>query len=228
MLKSRRLLLGSAIAALLLVPADALAGGATGTTVTVRVEGAKRTLLAPRVVHTHAGSITKGGAPAGSCPASSAAGALDRATHGDWQGKVFSGTPGIFVTSIFGEKPTGNYYWTIFTDGRTAQQGICALRLHRGEQLLFAVTNGSRFPIVLSGPARVSTGRPFTLTAVYYRPTTKHRMGIRTPLAGASVGGGTTNRHGLVTLTAQHSGRLTFTASRKGYIRSAPVTVAAS
>lgn len=225
MSKRRNILLGGAITALLIVPAGALAAG---TTVTVRVEGAKRTLLAPKVVHTHAGSITKGGARKGLCSATTAAGALDAATHGHWQGKVYASTvpPAIFVTSIFGEKPTGNYFWTIFTDGRTAQQGICALKLHRGEQLLFAVTNGNEVPIVLSGPARVSPGRPFLLTAVYYRPTARDKMGIRTPLAGVSVGGGRTNRHGQVTLIAQHAGRSNFTASRKGYIRSAPLTVA--
>lgn len=66
----QRALLGATLA-LVLTPAAA----AAATTVTVRVEGASRTLLAPTKVSVpSSGSITKGGAPAGSCPAHSAAG----------------------------------------------------------------------------------------------------------------------------------------------------------
>ena len=180
----------------------------------VRIEGRTSTLLAPTVVHTHSGSITKGGAAKGSCPASTAAGALDAATRGRWQGKIFSGTPGIFVASIFGVKPAGNFYWTVFVDNRTAQAGVCGLKLHKGEQLLFAVTDGSQFPIVLSGPARAGVGRPFELKAIYYKPTPKRPAGVATPLAGAHVGGAITNRHGTVTLTAHHAGRLKYTRHR--------------
>jgi hypothetical protein len=222
----RSLAVAGASTALVLAPASAAL--AAGTSVSVRVEGRTSTMLAPKVVHTHSGSVTKGGAAKGSCPASTAAGALDAATHGHWQGKLFSGTPGIFVTSIFAVKPTGNYYWTVFVDYRTAQHGICSLKLHKGEQLLFAVTDGSQFPIVLSGPARATVGRPFEVKAFYYKPTPKRPLGVPTPVAGAHVGGAITNKHGTVTLTAQHAGRLKYTATETGYVRSAPVTVRVS
>ena len=211
--------------AVLLAPSAALAAG---TAVSVRIEGGRSTLLAAKVVHTHSGSITRGGAPKGSCPASNAAGALDAATHGRWQGETFSGTPGIFVTSIFGVKPTRNFYWTVFVDNRTAQTGICGLKLHKDDQLLFAVTDGRQFPIVLSGPAHASLGRPFELKAYYYRATQKRPLGVPTLLKGVHVGGAITNKHGTVTLTAQHAGQLRYTATETGYIRSAPVTVRVS
>ncbi len=211
-----------------LVLAPASAAPAAGTAVSVRIEGRTSTLLAPTLVHTHAGSITKGGAAKGSCPASTAAGALDAATRGRWQGKIFSGTPGIFVASIFGVKPAGNFYWTVFVDNRTAQAGVCGLKLRKGEQLLFAVTDGSQFPIVLSGPARAGVGRPFELKAIYYKPTPKRPAGVPTPLAGAHVDGAITNKHGTVTLTAHHAGRLKYAATETGYVRSVPVTVRVS
>ena len=59
----RTLALGSALVALSLIFAGAAV--AAGTSVSVRVEGLTRTLLPTTVVHTHSGSITKGGTPAG-------------------------------------------------------------------------------------------------------------------------------------------------------------------
>src|SRR5579862_6053705 len=93
----RRLAPVGAILTLACAPA-ALA--ATGPSVTVRVEGKTKTLLAPKVVHTHSGWITRFGEKTGSCPADSDLGALDQATHHSWKGKVFSSTSGLFVNSI--------------------------------------------------------------------------------------------------------------------------------
>jgi len=199
---------------------------AAGNQVSVRIEGRSHTLLDTTVVHTHAGSITKGGAPAGNCPATSAAGALDVATHGRWGGKYYSSTmpAGIFITSIFGARPpTVNDYWTVFVDNRTAASGICALKLHRNEQLLFAVTNGSQFPIVLNAPKRAKASRPFKVKAFYYT-----RKGVAKPLARVRIDGAVTNRSGIATITDKRAGKLTLTASRTGYIRSAPATVSVS
>src|SRR5205807_8930019 len=76
-------------------------GAGSGTAVTVRVEGLKRTLLMPTVVHVNkTGSVTKGGAPAGACPASSAAGALDIATKHHWDGSYSASLKDIFIKQI--------------------------------------------------------------------------------------------------------------------------------
>jgi hypothetical protein len=225
----RILALGSATLALVLIPTAAAM--AAGTTVTVRVEGLKHTLLAPKRVHTHSGSITKGGAPKGSCPSTTAAGALDVATHHRWAGSYESGL-GINVSSIFGERhvySTHGYYWGIWVDNQFAQFGICDLKLHRGEQLLFAPApgTGNVVPAGLSGPSRVTAGKKFELKAVYYTAKGKAR-----PLAKARVKAGglsaVSNKRGVVTFKATHSGKLKFTATEKGYIRSAPVTVKVS
>ncbi len=215
-----------AIAALGLVgAAPALAAG---TTVSVRVEGVAKTLLAARTVTTPAsGSITKDGAPAGSCPATNAAGALNVATHGSWGGKYSSGQ-GIFVNTILGETDlyTAGHYWELFVDNRVASEGVCDQKLTAGEQLLFAAVpaKGTEYPLVLKAPRTATVGRPFTVKAFYYPG-----KGAQTkPVAGVRFPGvkGTTNRQGVGTLTARQAGKLSLVASAKGEIRSAAATVA--
>ncbi|MGH2915968.1 MAG: hypothetical protein ACRDMX_13370 [Solirubrobacteraceae bacterium] len=201
----------------------ATAASAAPTTVNVRVEGLRRTLLSSTRVRTRGGWITRGGAPRGSCPAAGAAGALDLATRHDWVGSYQSF--GLSVVSILGERHTFSSpdYWSIFVNGRYASAGICDLRLTRGEQLLFAAVpdKGNAYPILLSAPRRVVAGHAFDVSARYYGA----RGGAR-PLAGVKVSGGAvTNARGVATVTLRRSGRVRLTASRARYIR-AEATVA--
>ena len=76
-------------------------------------------------MHGEKGWITKGGTPKGKCPGSSAAGALDAATHGKWTGKYYASVSGIFVTSILGVKPTGYDFWELFVNGKPSSKGVC-------------------------------------------------------------------------------------------------------
>lgn len=116
----------------------ALAAG-SGPAVTVQIKSPTKTLLKPTTEHGETGWITKGGTPKGKCSGGTAAGALDSATHGKWTGKYYASVPGIFVTSILGVKPTGSDYWGIFVNGKTSSLGICAVKLHAGEKLLFKI-----------------------------------------------------------------------------------------
>jgi len=110
-----------------------------GPTVKVAVKTLTRTLLKPTPARGRTGWITRGGTPRGKCSAASAAGALTAATHGRWGGKYYSGI-GIFVQSILGVKPSGKAsYWAIYVNGRLSSLGICDLKLHAGEQLLFKI-----------------------------------------------------------------------------------------
>ena len=218
-------LLGGATALVALATAvPALAGSPA---VSVRVEGLNRTLLPATVVHGEAGSVTKGGTPAGMCPGSSGAGDLDAATHHNWAGTYSSGL-GVEIQAILGEthkySPSG-YYWGIWVNGRFASAGVCDLKLHAGDQLLFAPVpaKGSTYPIVLSAPAHATAGRPFTVKATYYG-----LKGGAKPLAGVTIGGaGVTNKQGVATVTATKAGKLKLLASRKGDIR-AEATVSVS
>jgi hypothetical protein len=219
----RTLALGGALVALSLIFAGAAV--AAGASVSVRVEGLTRTLLPTTVVHTHSGSITKGGTPAGACPATSAAGALDVATKHRWGGSYSAGL-GLAVTQILGETHTFSSpdYWSVWVDNKYSQAGVCDLKLHKGEQLLFAAVSakGSPAPIVLNAPANATTGKSFTVKVSYF-----DSKGRSHPLSGALVKGATgkTNVKGTVKITPTTAGKLRLSASDKGYIRSATETV---
>lgn len=221
----RTITVTGAIAALTLTAAGSAL--AARPAVTIRVEGLKRTLLPATVVRAGSGSITKGGAPAGGCPASSAAGALNVATHHRWTGTYSSGL-GIEVTGILGEThiySSKGYYWGIWVDNRFASAGICDLTLHPGEQLLFAPApaTGTVSPTAVLAPARATTGTAFRVRVVRY-----NAGGHPKPLAGVTLtdASGATNRNGVTEVTATHAGKLTLTASARGDIRSsATVTV---
>jgi hypothetical protein len=223
MLTRRTLALGSAILVLLSIPAGALAAG---TTVSVRVEGAKRTLLATTVVHTHSGSITKDGAPKGSCPATDAVGALQLATHGHWDGTNTSF--GLELLSIFGERYlfSSPHYWGFWVNNKLANNGICSQTLKKGDRLLFAPApdKGNVFPTAIRAPKTASSSHAFRIEAVYY-----NLAGQARPLAKALVSDGKhtaiTTATGYVTIHAANSGTYRFTATEKGYVRSAPVSV---
>ena len=220
----RRTLLATVVA-VLTIPAAAVA--ATGPAVTVRVEGLKRTLLAPTVIHPRSGSITKFGAPNGKCPADSAQGALDVATRHQWGGSWSATYQEYEILSVLGETHSfsSKYYWEIFADNVASSAGACELKLHSGEQLLFAAVpdSGTTFPLALEAPKSATVGHRFTVKVVYF----KGAKAIALAGATVSVGGqrGKTNSHGTVALTASHAGTFVVHAQRAGYVRAAPVTL---
>jgi hypothetical protein len=219
-------LCGATVAAVALMTGAASA--ASGPAVTVRVEGLKRTLLAPTAVHVHSGSITRFGAPAGACPAASGAGALDAATHHHWVGSWSTSFGDYEITSILRESHafTSKYFWEILVNNVSASAGACSLKLHSGEQLLFAAVpqKGTEFPIAIEAPASAAVGHTFTVTVVSF-----NAKGQSKPLAGATVSvaghSGKTDSNGTVPLTPDQAGTFTINAADTGYIRAAPVMV---
>lgn len=215
-------------AAATMLSVGAAAHAASGPAVTVRVEGVKRTLLAPKVVHVHGGSVTRFGAPAGACHAASAAGALDVASRHRWAGTWSTSFNDYEITSILGERHafSSKYFWEIFVNNASASAGACSLKLHRGEQLLFAAVpqKGTEFPIAIKAPSSATVGHTFTVTVVRFNAKGKSK-----PLAGATVSvaghSGQTDSHGTVPLTPSHAGTFTLRAAHPGYIRAAPVRV---
>lgn len=115
----------------------ALAAG-SGPAVSVQVKSLTKTLRTA-TVHGEKGSITKGGTPKGKCPGSSAAGALDAATKGNWKGKYYASVGGVFITSILGVTPKNPDYWGFYINGKSSSKGVCAVSLHPGEKLLFKI-----------------------------------------------------------------------------------------
>jgi len=220
----KRTLTGSLAGALLVLACIASSAvGAAGPQVSVRVEGKSRTLLAPTLTQTHTGWVTKGGAPTGACSATSAAGALDVATHHNWGG-TYSSSLGLAVSSILGEAHTFSspFYWSVWVNNSYAQSGVCGIKLHRGDHLLFAVEpdTGYWYPIGLSAPRTTTVGHSFEVKVVWFNVGGKSK-----PLAGARVAGAVTNSHGIARLVGHHDGALLLRATRSGYIRSAPARV---
>ena len=121
------------------VSGAALAAG-SGPTVTVKVKTLTKTLVQPTAVRGETGWITKGRTPRGTCSGSSAAGALDAATHGHWTAKYYASLHGIFITSILGVKPKGSDFWGFYVNGKPASVGVCAVKLHSGQKLAFKIT----------------------------------------------------------------------------------------
>ncbi len=112
-----------------------------GPTVRVTVWGRTTELLRTTHVTAPAGWITRGGAPRGKCPAASAQGALNVATHGRWRGRWYASYHEYYLTGIMGLNETGSrYYWGIYVNGKLASKGACEIRLTPGERLLFKVT----------------------------------------------------------------------------------------
>lgn len=225
----RSLAAAGAIAALGMVGSVSAAPAlAAVPSVTVRVEGAKRALLPATTVQAPAhGSITKGHTPAGTCPANSAAGALDLATRHHWNGSYSSGL-GIEVNTILGT--TLSYakgsYWGFYVNNRYAAAGICDTKLHRGEQLLFAAVPAHGAvpkPLVVTAPAKAVAGRAFTVHAFAYKGAGKATM----PVSGVGFKGvkAKTNAKGVARITVGKRETLTLVGAHKGYIRSAAQTV---
>jgi hypothetical protein len=114
------------------------AATSVGPKVSVEIKSLSKTLLKPTKVQGQKGWITTGGTPTGKCSAASAAGALNAATHGKWAGKYYASVGGIFITSILGVKPPNKSdYWEILVNNRVSNDGICGVKLHAGQKLLF-------------------------------------------------------------------------------------------
>ena len=209
---------------------------AAGAKVSFRVEGTAKTLLAAKTFTAPTrGSITKGGTPAGACPAESAAGAFNLATHGDWDGTYSSGL-GIEVTSILGT--TAQYakgsYWEFFVDGHAASTGICDTKLSAGAQYLFAqvpAKGKAELPLQASAPTKVSVGQPFTLRDFDYpgkSNATRGVSGAHYSAIGAghvSFAASMSSAAGAERVSASKPGTLRIVVSKPGYVRSAAVTV---
>jgi hypothetical protein len=222
--------LSGAILALVTVPsAVAVASSGGGPTVTVRVEGKTRTLFGPKVVQTQSGWITKGGAPTGACPATSAAGALDVATGHRWSGTFSKHLQNYFVTKVLGDYESGKkLFWGIFVNNVSATVGICGIQLHSGDKLLFAAvaSTSSRpaYPTALRGPSQVTVGNTFRVRVVYFNASGKARPLARARITGTGVSV-VTNSRGFASIKAKTAGALVLRSSPPGYVRAVPLTV---
>ncbi len=197
MIKVRRisLVLAGALLTLALVATDALAGVPTPASVTVTVQGSSQTLLPPTQVTTSAEPVIKDGNKLDSCPGTSALGALQVATQGQWSGPWAGSELGYETITILGETHEFStpYYWSFWVnDKESAESGPCGYEVSPGDQILFfPACYGAGcpptpiLPLGLQAPAAADAGEPVTVTVVKYQPN-----GEPLPVEGASVTGG--------------------------------------
>ncbi len=224
------------LATAVLAAPSALAG--TPATVTVRVltptgDGNYESLTPITQVTTTTAEVTKDG---GACSGTSAGGALELATKGDWEGQWVSEFNDYEVVGIDGvshsfEGPPP--YWSFWLNNSEATKGICEAELESGDQVLFfprcyveppALTDLACEPEVLAieTPPTAEVGVPVTITVHRYSSEGKH-----SPAAGVVVGGWgsstTTNFEGKATLT--FPGDETYTLRATGATGEGPVPV---
>jgi hypothetical protein len=218
----------------LLASGPAVAAGPAN--VKVRVEGQSQTLVPRAGVSTFAGTFTKDGNPSHSCPGTSAGGALERATAGDWSGPYFNNL-GYSVFTIKGETHDFNgSSWSMWVNYKLAQTGACGTEVQEGDDvLLLPQTDGPNPP----GPLQLivpQTARPGEVSEVRVRESGVVRENYvdtvtERPAQGATVAAGgrtaTTDAAGVARLTFP-TGPTSVQATKSGYVRSATETVCAT
>jgi hypothetical protein len=224
----------SATCLLVALAAAALAPGALASgpaAVTVRVEGLVETKLPPTAVTTTTAPVVKDGNPAHACPGTSAAGALELATQGNWSGPWSTGFGQYEIFSIEGEAHVfepgapANYFWSFWLDEKESEVGACGAELQPGDRVLFfpscfgvACPPNPALPLGIEAPVSASVGEPVTVTVKKYTAG-----GEGAPVAGATVAGGTapvlTDAGGHAAVTFSSPGVITLRASAPEAVR---------
>jgi len=211
-----------------------LPASAVAADVSVRVEGAGDTLVPRTQLSTPTASVTKDGA--NSCTGSSAAGALERVTGGDWGGTWMGAAVGYSVERIKTEtytfsSPTAGNFWSLWVNYRPSQTGVCGTELGTGDDvLLFPDCYGggcvNPSPLKLTAPRTAAPGEPFT--AKVTEMIASGASVTEEPAAGATVrtqtAAFTTAADGTVEIPGQAS-PAELRATKPGRVRSATETV---
>lgn len=207
------------------------ASAMAATKVNVRVEGAKATLFEGDV-SASAGKLTSnkgedrsshlcnvaangGSGPAAATPTRALQAASVNAL-GDRLAPLsfewYESFSDFLVGSIGGEAPTGDNYWELSVNWKVAEVGGCGVALKKGDQVLWAVSNGSSPALRLSAPTFARKGRPFNVRV------TSGASGKA--VAGARVGGATTGANGLARLMLRSGSKRALRATKSDAIRS--------
>jgi hypothetical protein len=226
------LLLGFALPAL---------AAAAPANVTLRVEGSAQTLVPRTSLRTDNRVVNKDGVAGHDCTGTSAAGALEIGTAGDWGGSFFTGL-GYSVERVLGEShvfPAPDFF-ELWINNRAQSVGICSAELQEGDDVLFfparcevgpppdfACTNPPVLPLRLIVPSTVAPGAPFNVSVVEIAPDA-----TESPEAGATIEGGdaaaTTNAAGVATVTVGAGGPHALRATNVNRARSALQNVCAT
>jgi hypothetical protein len=207
------------------------ADAAAPATVTVRVEGLEETKLPATTVTTSLTPVVKDGIAAHACPGTSALGALQLATGGNWSGPWNSEFNQYEIFSIEGElhefdsASSANYFWSLWINDRESTVGACEAELQPGSRVLFfASCFGSAcppesLPLEVESPPTANVGEKVPVTVQRYNAS-----GQGTPAEGATIAGAgepaTTGAGGRALVSFSHAGTYTLRASATDSVRS--------
>jgi hypothetical protein len=209
----------SLCAALALATAALAAGPAS---VSVEVEGLSETKLALSHLTTTTAAVTKDGEH--SCSGTSALGALELATAGNWSGPWSSSFNQYEIYSIMGEthqfeaESKANYYWSFWLNYKEASTGACEAELQPGDRVLFfpacfgEACPPSPTPLAIEAPSIANAGEAVAVTVNQY-----NSEGVAAPAAGANIAGGgvsaSTDSQGHATMRFSGDGTYTLHAT---------------
>jgi hypothetical protein len=212
---------------LALTAADTRAAATSAKAITVRVEGTTKTLVPTTAVQLGSTTVVKDGKPADSCAGQSAAGALELATHGDWNGTWSASYHAYFLTSIEGLtfSSTGAEFWAFWVNDAPAASGICGYRPKPGDSLLFFPDCfGKKCPksagvLGVKAPAVATVGRRYAVSVTAYSDA----KGAPSKATGATVSAGgasaKTAANGMAALSFTHAGRFVLRVTKPNAVR---------
>jgi hypothetical protein len=226
----RRALPG-ALAVLSLTAAPAALAAPVG--VTVRVEGAGKTILEVPVTSdghdittpSSGGSHPCDGTNAGAFPSPvpTPTAALDdaaRENNVSWDAAWFASFSDFLVNRVADEPETSSQFWGLIVNGKFASAGGCQTRLNQGDEALYAFDAFSKTAVLrLTGPGTAVVGQPINVTVA----DTQNDV----PAANATVQGATTGADGVATVTFADKGIYRLKAERSDAVRSNALVVCA-
>jgi hypothetical protein len=220
--------LAAGLVATALLPAAAAAAPAN---VHVRAEGTSATVVPRTAVTTTTTPVNKDGQATHTCSGTSAAGALERATGGNWAGTWFDGL-GYTVDSIRGVAPDpSSEYWALWVNYAFSSVGACGAEVQAGDDVLWVVdcftagcTPGR--PLRISRvPAIAAPGSTAAVLVQQFSADSMTGTTADAPAAGATVTAGgrqfTTRSTGIANVTFSGAGPVSVQAAKAGYVRSA-------
>jgi hypothetical protein len=226
----RNTALTAALALLFLAPAQAAFAAPVG--VTVRVEGASKTILdepvttdghdvTPASGGTHRCDGTNAGAHPSPVPTPTAA--LDDVTRAhsiSWDADWFASFEDFIVTRVDDEHATSSQFWGLVVNGQFASSGGCQTRLTQGDEVVWVFDAFSKSAVLrLAGPGTATVGQPVSVQVTDTQTAQ--------PAANASVNGAATGSDGVATLTFNEEGIYRLKADRPDAVRSNTLIVCA-
>lgn len=214
----RRAMAAAAVAAAMVVPATASAA-----TATIQIEGEFGTRVAAQSWTIGSAAVTD---PGSGCKANTVSAAIEAVTAGSWDRQPF-------ITTILGEShgaPSWLSYWSLWVNKNYGNLGACSQAVASGDHILVQATKSgpgpdyvpTSKPVVLTAPAIVDDGVPFTVTVKQWAPLTTNSMPVLPSVQSNGVGyvvsgGGststTTGGAGTATMTLTGSGNTTIKAA---------------